>query len=252
MVKDDQETAIIDLAREVARYRGEHAGTGIKHSAVGDSDSNGTIERAIQEIEGQCRTMRSALESRIGQKITLQSPITPWLIRHTGYLVTRCKVLASGRTAFQLMKGRRSNGRLAEFGEVVHFLIPKAKDLPGKFEDRWSKGVWVGCDMWSGEHLIGMDNGVFKVHTIRSKTEDAQRSSERIATIRGTPGQPVPGQAYSRTPTFARRFGQAPRAHESFVQQPQTPITVRAWSIKGSMKILTSEQLQDVLAVERL
>ena len=55
-----------------------------------------------------------------------------------------------------MMKGRRTNGKLAEFGELVHFFIPKTKDMPGKIADRWSEGIWLGCDVRSGEHLIGM------------------------------------------------------------------------------------------------
>ena len=118
------------------------------------------------------------------------------LADHAGYLITRCKVLSHGRTAFQMMKGRRSNGKLAEFGEVVHFLIPKTRDMPGKYEDRWSEGVWLGCDVRSGEHLVGMESGVFRVHTIRAKPADSKWSPERIRNISGTPGQPVPGQMY--------------------------------------------------------
>ena len=48
-----------------------------------------------------------------------------------------------------------SNARLAEFGEVIHFKIPNTKLTPGTFEDLWDKGLWLGFDMRSGEHLIG-------------------------------------------------------------------------------------------------
>ena len=128
IAKSDNEPSVVELAKEIARQREGKFGTALDNSAVGDSDSNGIIERAIQDVEGQCRTMRSALEARVGTKVSLRSPIAPWLIRHAGYLITRCRIRPNGRTAFQAMKGRRSNGKLAEFGEVVHFLIPKTKD----------------------------------------------------------------------------------------------------------------------------
>jgi hypothetical protein len=127
IAKEDQEPSIVDVAREIARHRGGRFGTAIDNSRVGDSDSNGTIERAIQDVQGQCRCMRSALEERIKTKISLGSPVTPWLVRHSAYLITRCRVRPNGRTSFQVMKGRKSNGKLAEFGEMVHFLIPKTK-----------------------------------------------------------------------------------------------------------------------------
>ena len=148
IAKEDQEPAIIDVAKEIARNRGERFGTAIDNSRVGDSDSNGTIERAIQDAEGQCRTMRSALDEKIGTKITFRSTITPWLIRHAGYFITRCRVRPNGRTALQMLKGRRSNGKFAEFGELVHFLVPKTKDMLGKLTTDGAKALgWdVTCD----------------------------------------------------------------------------------------------------------
>ena len=72
IIKDDQEPAIIDVAKQIALNRGGRFGTALDNSRVGDSDSNGTIERAIQDVEGQCRTMRSALEEKQKTKITLK------------------------------------------------------------------------------------------------------------------------------------------------------------------------------------
>ena len=86
--KSDQEPSIVDVSREIARRRAGEFGTAIDNSAVGDSDSNGAIERAIQDVESQCRTLRSALETRLQQRIRLKHPIVPWLIRHAGYLIT--------------------------------------------------------------------------------------------------------------------------------------------------------------------
>ncbi len=65
IIKDDQEPAIIDVAKQIALNRGGRFGNAMDNSRVGDSDSNGTIERAIQDVEGQCRTMRSALEEKL-------------------------------------------------------------------------------------------------------------------------------------------------------------------------------------------
>ena len=71
--------------------------------------------------------MRSALEEKIGTKIILQSAITPCLIRHAGYSITRCRIRPNGRTGLQMLKGRTSNGKLADSCEFVHFLIPKPR-----------------------------------------------------------------------------------------------------------------------------
>jgi hypothetical protein len=98
IVKSDQETSANDIAREIAKCRASEYGTALDNSHVGDSNTNGTIERAIQDVEGQVRTLRSALEQRLSAPVRLSSPIVPWLIRHAACLITRCRVRPSGRT----------------------------------------------------------------------------------------------------------------------------------------------------------
>ena len=53
---------------------------------VGVSESKGEIERAVQTIEGQSRTLRSALETSYGSKIGDDSVILTWLVEHAGTL----------------------------------------------------------------------------------------------------------------------------------------------------------------------
>ena len=130
-----------------------------------------------------------------------------------------------------MLKGRRSNGALAEFGETVHFLIPKTRDMPGKFEDRWSEGVWLGCDVRSGEHLVGMSSGVFRVKTVRRKPKDERWSPDNLEAMRGTPKQPVPNQASARAPAFQRRYDES-RGDQRFVPQDESSSRgIRSWKI---------------------
>ena len=94
--------------------------------------------------------MRSALEEKLKSKIPRKRAVTLWLIRHAGYLIARCRIRPNGRTALQMLKGRRPNGKLAEFSELVHFLIPKTKEARaygwdvmydhGNISSAWSVG----------------------------------------------------------------------------------------------------------------
>ena len=90
-------------------------------------------------------------------------------VRHAAGLITRCRVRPNGRTSMEMMKGRRTNSQVAEFGEIVMFKIPKTKFNPGKFEDQWDAGVYLGFDMRSTESLIGTPVGVFRVTDIRRR-----------------------------------------------------------------------------------
>ena len=64
------------------------------------------------------------------------------------------------------MKGRKANVGLLCFGEAVLFKLPMAGQKPGDLESRFEKGVWVGVTIRSGEHLVAMPDGVFRVANV--------------------------------------------------------------------------------------
>ena len=83
VIKSDTEAAIVELRREVTKSRGD-APTGFDDSRVGDSNSNGKVERAVREVKGLIRTIRSCLQDKIQENIPLDAPIMPWIVRHIG------------------------------------------------------------------------------------------------------------------------------------------------------------------------
>ena len=50
-----QEPSIVEMAREIARGRASQYGTALENSAVGDSASNRTVDRAIRHVEQQVK-----------------------------------------------------------------------------------------------------------------------------------------------------------------------------------------------------
>ncbi len=225
IVKADQEPAIIDVQRGVAKARAGH-GTALENSKVGDSNSNGRIERCIQDFKGLVRTLRSDVEAKIGEKINLEHPLVPWLVRHAAHIITRCRVREDGRTAYQLMKGRRCNAKLVPFAETVLFKIPKTQHRVGDFEDRWERGVWLGFIMKTGEHLVGTARGVFRVSTVMRRASDKRWSAQLLRNIGGSPAEPVPGATGRRIPAFAKKF-EAENAETVFVPVKESEPEVR-------------------------
>ena len=65
VVNTDQEAAIMDLLRTVAKERGE-ARTVFETAARSDSKGNGEAEKAVQIIEEMVRTLFVDLEKRCG------------------------------------------------------------------------------------------------------------------------------------------------------------------------------------------
>ena len=78
--QSDQESSIIDVKHKA----GAHIPTEIVHeeSPVRGSNANGSIERAIQTIQGQIRAIKDYTERQIGATIGLDSAVLKWLVRH--------------------------------------------------------------------------------------------------------------------------------------------------------------------------
>ena len=128
-----------------------------EYSAVGESASNGRAERAVQQIEDQARTLKSALESRIGARIGSTHPVMAWLVRHCAIILNRFSVNPDGKTPYEVLHGKRAPDRFVELGERVYFYVPKR--LRYKLDMRWQLGVCVGVSGSSNEYFVSCSNG---------------------------------------------------------------------------------------------
>ena len=115
--KSDQEPAIVDLLNAIGKRRcaktklesardadprdpSKPLGRSIQESSpVGSSASNGFIEKGIQDVEGQARTIKHALETRIGSKVPSDHDVIPWMLEYTAVLTNRCQVGIDGKRA---------------------------------------------------------------------------------------------------------------------------------------------------------
>ena len=232
ITKSDQEPAIVQLQHEVARLR-KDAGTAIENSRVGDSNSNGAVERAIREVKGMTRTLRCHLEDKLNKKIKLDDPIVPWMVRHAAYIITRCRVGPDGKTAMQKLKGRRVVTQMVPFGEAVLFKLPKVPNMPGDFQDRFETGIWLGLLVRSGEHLVGTERGVYTVSSVMRCSEDRKWSTELVDNIKGTPREPVPGSGSHKLHAYAKNKDETDvRAPKFEPRRPDEPAEVRPLYIK--------------------
>ena len=137
-------------------------------SPVGSSQSNGFIERAIQDEEGHIRTIKMDLESRIKGKIPSSHDIVPWLIEYAAVLINWGQVGADGKTAYERLKGKKASLPGLQFGERVLWktnVVPK--DRKHKMDSNWQDGVYLGQGTVSGEYLVGAKEGVFRPRTVQ-------------------------------------------------------------------------------------
>ena len=86
MLKSDGEKSIVALKEALSKeLKNEHIEVIMEESPTGSSESNGEVERAIREIQGQVRTMKIALESRIGKAIEPTSNVLPWMVTQAAF-----------------------------------------------------------------------------------------------------------------------------------------------------------------------
>ena len=76
-MESDQEHAIVALKRAVAVRR--QAVTTLIESPVRESQSNGTIEKAIRTWKGQFRTLKHQLEGNIHAKLGMGHLLVEWM-----------------------------------------------------------------------------------------------------------------------------------------------------------------------------
>ena len=121
-------------------------------------------------MQGQIRTIKDSLESRLGQRPSEDCPLVPWLVMHAAQTINRYHVHADGRTNYQRWKGKPFRRDIAEFGEAVMYLKAGTKGVH-KFNNRWEGGIWLGVKSESGETVIGTCD-------VRVKARDPVRALE--------------------------------------------------------------------------
>jgi thiol-disulfide isomerase/thioredoxin len=188
VLKSDQEPAIVALCRQAkANFQGEVVP---EASPKGESQSNGEIERAVQAIEGQARTLKEHLEQKAGWEIKENSPILMWLIEHAGTLINlfHVGVPHDGKTAYQRIRGRKWTVALPQFGEAVEF----KRKTNQKLDVRWERGVFLGVKESTTEKIVGNAGGTYTVQSVRRLPLEQQFSAELLQTIVGLPWKPNP------------------------------------------------------------
>ena len=106
----DQQPNVIDVKHKA----GTHIPTEIvyEESPVGDSNANGSIERANQTIQGQIRAIKGYTERQIGATIGLDSSVLKWLVRHAEWTLATFHFGGDGMTTHHAPEANHSINRL--------------------------------------------------------------------------------------------------------------------------------------------
>ena len=204
---------------------------------VGVSESKGEIERAVQIIEGQSRTLRSALETSYGSKIGDDSVILTWLVEHAGTLHNlfhRSGEIKDGKTPYSRHRGREWRVSIPPFGETVEFL-----KRGHQFDSRWQQGVFLGIKDNTTEKIVGNGSGVFTVQSIRRKSGDDKYKLEILQSVTGVPWDPQASRddvPKGPRPAIVAGESAEPLAQPVVVQAPKPKISRRLYITKRDLE----------------
>ena len=223
ILKCDGEHAIRDLVKQVKdSWSGSVM---LEFPSTGDKRSNGMVERANQSVEDQVRVMKSALERRIRKEIPTKVAIVTWMIRQAGILLSRFEISKDGRTAYERLRGKRSNRETLEFGEKVHFLMQGARGSVGKINSAWMEGVYLGMREESTEHIIHTSEGIVRARSIRRVPIEDRWNAEGILAIAATPWNTRPSKEEKEdaAPTREKEDSRAKSDEHAWAEKDAVP-----------------------------
>ena len=165
IVKTDQEPSIEYLIKDLVgdRIQGK---TLVEEAPKRSNGSNGVVERGVQEVEGQIRTLFLGLQSRLGRKLDARERIVAFIPEYAAYLLNRMLRGNDGKVPYERIKGKKPSVLGIEFGEKVMFKVYLGSKL-AKIEARWNYGIFVGIRRKSNEILVATSDGIKEVRSIR-------------------------------------------------------------------------------------
>ena len=224
IVKSVQEPAIRALLEAVKNERGDELTLESKvemipeKSPVAESRANGEVERYVQTVQGQVRTLKTALESRYQMKIGEAHNVLPWLIMYAAILINICSIGEDGKTAYERRRGKSFKREIPEFGESIWYLRPGSAGKD-KLDERWGDGVYLGIIEESLEIYVGTKEGIIKVRTFARRGEADRWRKKEIEEMVGVPWEPVPGRGMKEVKSKVHIAGVG--AGEDIIEEPQ-------------------------------
>ena len=144
----DNESAIMAVEKVKAKMPDRVV---VENTPRYSSTSNGHAEREIQTIGEQLRTLRYDTQNLYMTRITLESTVSPWLVRHAGFCVTRYTRGAGDITPFRAAYDPDYKQEIVPVAETVSFKImaPEHRGLSSgrglhKGDTAWEKGTSLG------------------------------------------------------------------------------------------------------------
>jgi len=200
LLRSDNENSIVALRRKIVTL--VDAQVLQEDSIQGESQTNGLAEVGVKILEGMIRTLKIAVETRIGEELESSSVLLAWLAEHAAVVYNRCAVMADGRSPWQRAYGKASTMPLLPFGEkVLYKPLKKTGDHKNSLQAKFNFAFYLGSRSRSGEHFVGTSEGVVRCRDVRRLTLDKRWDLEGLKGVTGAPWAPVSGESSLEVPT---------------------------------------------------
>ena len=182
-LQSDGEPAIKALV-QAFRPRSGATTLSYRQSPAHSHASNGSAEVTVKIVKGVMRTLCCAFARRYGLRITVDSAILPWIVRHTAFIYNRFQVLKSGRTPFEQLRMKKYMSPMCEIGECV---LAKRYEARATIESNFTKGLWLGRTTSTDEHIVGTPTGIVTARAVRSLEGSAKWDAKHERAMKYTP-----------------------------------------------------------------
>ncbi|CAK0790038.1 unnamed protein product [Prorocentrum cordatum] len=157
------------------------------------------LRQAAEQLRDLLRTLRFALETKLGCKLELSDSILAFPASTIGRCIARFLPRSHGGSRCKFLFGREHAGEVAEVGEQVRRRVAALVAAgQGKFEARFAKGIWVGKSEFDDQHLaVDLQRGLLEVRSARRMPQEFRWNAELAKQIDAAPSAPVPERAGS-------------------------------------------------------
>ena len=178
LIRSDTEQAILALKESTATAL-TLAGVNVKgeESALYDSQRSGLAESAVKDTKDAVRTNLACLVGRCGREFPGGHSILLWLVKYSVVMLNRCRRDPDGKTAYELLKGRKFVRALPDFAEKVPFMIPGVTKSVARIEPRLEDGTFLGVSDRRDELHV------FTARHARSRRSDVARPQNGMITL---------------------------------------------------------------------
>ncbi|CAE7242687.1 unnamed protein product [Symbiodinium sp. CCMP2456] len=97
IIQYDKENSLKVIAKDICKTVG---GLSMRAAPTGHSQSQGGVGNVQRTLYGQLRTLLSQVQEKTGVKVSSESPLFTWCVKHAQWLINRYLIGTDGKTAY--------------------------------------------------------------------------------------------------------------------------------------------------------